>query len=259
MGMQEVKCFDISAMMSELRKENSTGYKAITAIDVSGSLDSEQIGEILNCKPIQELSKKFKFASMCKILSPRFLAEICVDMFYFRQNESKKSKLQIVNQKLTSDVDENLTETLFELSKSLIENTSDASNEELIFEDIKENTAIITKGQYKQDKSQINILALNKLCKSVSTNYPQTLILLDPFNEIDFESERHKLIFNHAAKFNLEVKVFNIETELDNAKCAQSDTEFFFKLTAPPAEMLFQKAKSEETEGEVEAETDKEN
>lgn len=219
------------------------GNRAITAIDVSGALDAELIGSILNCEPKHELSKNFKFVSMCKILAPRFLAEICIDMFYFRQDENKKAKFQFVNNQLKSADEKNLPDTLLTISKHLLEEANDATYDELQFDNIKENTAIITKGHYKQDKNQINTLALNKLCKSVSTSYPQTLILLDPFNEIDVDSEQHKLIYNHASKFNMEVKVFNLETNPHTNTHSTCEVEMFNELILPPDISLFEATK----------------
>lgn len=234
MSLQEIRCLDINSMMSELKKENASGDKAITAIDVSGALDAELIGSILDCTPVNELSKNFKFVSMCQILAPRFIAEICIDMLYFREDENKKAKFQFVKNQLETANDTNYTDNLLSISKHLLKIPDDATCDKLEFEDITENTVIITKGQYKQDKNQINILALNKLCKSVSTSYPQTLILLDPFNDIEFDLEKHKLIYRHASNFNIEVKVLNIEKNPHTNECKICDEEMFRELIAPP-------------------------
>lgn len=250
MGLQEVKCLDINSMMSELKKENESGEKAITAIDVSGALDAELIGSILNCTPVHALSKNFKFVSMCKILAPRFLTEICIDMLYFRQDENKKAKFQFAKNELEKGIKANLSESLLLISRHLLDEASDATSDELEFDNITENAAIITKGQYKQDKNQINILTLNKLCKSVSTCYKQSLILLDPFNEIDVDTERHKLIYLHASKFNLEVKVLNLEKHPDSNKYQECDDDMFRELIAAPDLELFEDKTSDESEND---------
>lgn len=249
MGLQEIRCLDITSMMSELKNENASGNKAITAIDVSGALDAELIGSILKCTPVNELSKNFKFVSMCEILAPRFIAEICIDMLYFREDENKKAKFQFIKTQLETANNTNFTDTLLSISKHLLEKQEDATNDKLEFDNITENTAIITKGKYKQDKNQINILALNKLCKSVSTSYPQTLILLDPFNEIEFDLEKHKLIYRHASNFNMEVKVFNIEKNPHTNECKTCEEEMFKELIAP---LVFEPLEQQEDQENLE-------
>lgn len=226
MALKSIQCFDITSMLVELDKENKKGGSAITAIDISGSLDHKAIGKVLGCEPIFELEKKFKFLSMCKVLSPRFIAEICIDMFFFKQHENKKAKHQFVRKELEKADEKSMEDILFAISAHIIDDNKVASKEDISNENPKNNSAIITTGQYKQDKNQLNILALDNLCKSVATNYPQKLILLDPFNEVDIEQERHKLIYNYAGYFDLEIIVLNLElSPADNEEIKPSFSE----------------------------------